>query len=136
MTKHIFIHQNRGDGIWEIEFSNANTECKSDNGSNTSASELTGTTSQNAGMQTEATQLCVMPPKFKKLVWIKRGSFVIVQLLPPQSISKVRYEIVTILLEKQIKYLKSQKLWYVPQQENNQWGNFTISSKISIAPSF
>ncbi|KAK2568775.1 putative RNA-binding protein EIF1AD [Acropora cervicornis] len=53
--------------------------------------------------------LVSMPSKFRKSVWIKRGDFVIVD--PIEEGNKVCAEIVHILYNKQIKYLKSEGLW-------------------------
>jgi len=56
--------------------------------------------------------LVSMPTKFRKNIWVKRGDFVVT--VPIKEGNKVQGEIVYILLAKQIKYLKDEKLW--PQE--------------------
>jgi probable RNA-binding protein EIF1AD len=53
--------------------------------------------------------LASLPPKFQKTVWIKKGSFVIIELY--QSTTKIEAEIVHILFKDDIKNLKQKKLW-------------------------
>lgn len=53
--------------------------------------------------------LVSMPTKFRRNVWVKRGDFVVVS--PIKEGVKVQGEIVYILYAKQIKYLKSEKIW-------------------------
>lgn len=53
--------------------------------------------------------LVSMPTKFRKNVWVKRGDFVIVSYISEGV--KVQGEIVYILFNKQIKYLKDENLW-------------------------
>ena len=53
--------------------------------------------------------LVSMPTKFRKNIWVKRGDFVVTE--PIKEGNKVQGEIVYILLAKQIKYLKNEKLW-------------------------
>jgi len=55
--------------------------------------------------------LVSMPTKFRKNIWVKRGDFVVT--VPIKEGNKVQGEIVYILLAKQIKYLKDEKLWPV-----------------------
>jgi len=53
--------------------------------------------------------LVSMPTKFRRNIWVKRGDFVIMS--PIKEGKKVQGEIIYILLTKQIKYLKREKLW-------------------------
>lgn len=53
--------------------------------------------------------LVSMPTKFRRNIWVKRGDFVVT--IPIKEGNKVQGEIVYILLAKQIKYLKDEKLW-------------------------
>jgi len=53
--------------------------------------------------------LVSMPTKFRRNIWVKRGDFVVTE--PIKEGNKVQGEIVYILLAKQIKYLKNEKLW-------------------------
>ncbi|XP_064602835.1 probable RNA-binding protein EIF1AD [Liolophura sinensis] len=53
--------------------------------------------------------LVSMPTKFRKNIWIKRGSFVIVD--PIEEGDKVKGEITAILYKEQIKYLKEEGKW-------------------------
>ncbi|EGF82218.1 hypothetical protein BATDEDRAFT_23639 [Batrachochytrium dendrobatidis JAM81] len=54
--------------------------------------------------------LVLLPSKFQKLIWIKKGSFVIVNL-EPDSKTKVKAEIAHVLFPDNIKYLKSISKW-------------------------
>ena len=72
-------------------------------------------------------QLAILPTKFRKLVWVKRSDFVIVQTggddedvaeLEPNDVDKrkkdkggVRYIINHILYKEQVKHLRSEGLW-------------------------
>jgi len=56
-----------------------------------------------------STFLVSMPTKFRKNIWVKRGDFVVT--VPIKEGNKVQGEIVYILLAKQIKYLKDEKMW-------------------------
>merc|ERR1711962_245059 len=60
--------------------------------------------------------LVSMPTKFRKNIWVKRGDFVVT--VPIKEGNKVQGEIVYILLAKQIKYLKDEKLW--PEEFSQQ----------------
>lgn len=65
--------------------------------------------SQFKVLTTKTELLVSLPPKFQKTVWIKKGSFVIIE--PYQSTSKIQAEIVHILFKDDIKNLKQKKLW-------------------------
>lgn len=64
-------------------------------------------------------QLAILPAKFRKLVWLKRNDFVIVnsgdsldEAVSPGDISGgIRYMIKNILYKEQVKNLKQKKLW-------------------------
>jgi probable RNA-binding protein EIF1AD len=98
------------------------------------ASEDTDTCTN--GSQKEASQeLAILPTKYRKLIWVKRGDFIIVggddttkasldeqQQQQPSSKNKVRYMVRHILYKDQISHLKSLKLWpsQFLQQEEEQ----------------
>lgn len=57
--------------------------------------------------------LCNLPKKFNKAVYLKPGSYVIVEqvVCDPKKEVKINYEVVEILFDKQIKHLKQKSLW-------------------------
>ena len=61
--------------------------------------------------------LALLPTKFRKLIWIKRGDFVIVTPTSNDisnavgSVNKCGYDIKTVLYKDQVKHLKSKDLW-------------------------
>ncbi|KAI8845550.1 hypothetical protein BC829DRAFT_419475 [Chytridium lagenaria] len=57
----------------------------------------------------ERNELVRLPSKFRNAVWIKRGSFAIIQYLTSKT--KVSGEIVHVLRPEHIKELKSEGLW-------------------------
>ena len=83
----------------------------------------------------EESQLALLPTKFHKLVWVKRGDFVIVQTGEIQSseadqkvdgddvVKGVRFIISHILYKDQVKHLKSKGLW--PDNDSNFGGEAT-----------
>lgn len=72
-------------------------------------------------------QLAILPTKFHKLIWVKRGDFCIVRTgdesAKEDECSGVRYLITHVLYKDQVKHLKSKKLWPDDEQfatlENN-----------------
>lgn len=67
-----------------------------------------------------AVELALMPSKFRKLIWIKRGDFLIVSgceepttTTNESSERKVRFMIKSVLNKEQIKHLKDLGLWPV-----------------------
>jgi len=70
-------------------------------------------------------QLCLMPAKFNKTIWVKRGNYVIVEPFIEQfktveaQASKLKARIVTILLRDQVKYLQKIGLWPTEFNEAN-----------------
>ena len=68
-------------------------------------------------------QLAILPTKFRKLVWVKRGDFVIVRTVAEGDDNEsdeaggIRFLIVHILYKEQIKHLKSIDLWPVHDVE-------------------
>jgi probable RNA-binding protein EIF1AD len=60
--------------------------------------------------ENEAIQLVSLPSRFQKLIWVKRGSFVVVEP-DPLSRTKVNGEIVNILFAKDIHELKRNQQW-------------------------
>ncbi|XP_044745117.1 probable RNA-binding protein EIF1AD [Coccinella septempunctata] len=53
--------------------------------------------------------LVSMPMKYRNYMWVKRGSFVIIQ--PIQEGVKIKGEIVRVLISQHIKYFKEVKIW-------------------------
>lgn len=87
------------------------------------ASEDTETCANDSHKETSK-ELAILPTKFRKLIWVKRGDFIIVggddttkasseeqQQQQPSSKNKVRYMVRHILYKDQISHLKSLKLW-------------------------
>ncbi|KAJ2060451.1 hypothetical protein GGI17_003738 [Coemansia sp. S146] len=56
------------------------------------------------------TTLVQLPPKFRSVVWVKRGSYVVVDLAE-QLTDKIGGEIAMVLMPAQVKYLKQRKQW-------------------------
>lgn len=67
-------------------------------------------------------QLAILPAKFHKLVWVKRGDYVIVRMATDEvdeteretadkSSGGIRFMIVHILFKEQVKNLKTKQLW-------------------------
>lgn len=63
--------------------------------------------------------LALLPTKFRKLIWVKRGDHLIVSgashdfLTAAGDKGKVRFMVEHILYKDQVKHLKAQGLWYV-----------------------
>ncbi|CAG8452573.1 7306_t:CDS:2 [Scutellospora calospora] len=55
--------------------------------------------------------LCTLPPKFRSLVWVKRGSYVIIEPSESDKIKKIGGEIVHVLFPGHVKHLKSEGIW-------------------------
>lgn len=53
--------------------------------------------------------LVSMPTKYRKLIWVRRGDYVMVEAIPEGD--KVKAEIVRILNQKDIKYFKQENIW-------------------------
>ncbi|CAG8659464.1 6746_t:CDS:2, partial [Paraglomus occultum] len=53
--------------------------------------------------------LATLPPRFRNVVWVKRGGYVIV--LPVEGENKVGAEIVHVLLNEHIKQLRAEGIW-------------------------
>ncbi|CAG8532409.1 17537_t:CDS:2 [Dentiscutata erythropus] len=62
--------------------------------------------------------LCILPPKFRSLVWVKRGSYVIIEPLESDKVKKIGGEIVHVLFPEHVKHLKSEGIW--PKEFENQ----------------
>lgn len=71
--------------------------------------------------------LVTMPTKFRKTVWIKRGDYVVIE--PIQEGNKVQAEIVYVLYQKQIKYIKQEGLWPDEFFSEDHMQHKTASSK-------
>ncbi|KAJ3052647.1 putative RNA-binding protein eif1ad [Rhizophlyctis rosea] len=57
----------------------------------------------------EQKTLISLPTKFRKLIWVKRGSYIIFELLDAKT--KIEGEIVHVLFPEHIKNLRNQGLW-------------------------
>ncbi|KAJ2689815.1 hypothetical protein IWW39_001160 [Coemansia spiralis] len=64
----------------------------------------------NTEDQSWFTTLAQLPPKFRSVVWVKRGSYVVVNLAEQLS-DKIGGEIAMVLMPAQVKYLKQSKQW-------------------------
>ncbi|KAJ2756054.1 hypothetical protein GGH94_002656 [Coemansia aciculifera] len=64
----------------------------------------------NGEDQSWFTTLVQLPPKFRSVVWVKRGSYVVVDLAE-QLTDKIGGEIAMVLMPAQVKYLKQRKQW-------------------------
>ncbi|KAF0338878.1 nucleic acid-binding protein [Gigaspora margarita] len=62
--------------------------------------------------------LCSLPPKFRSLIWVKRGSYVIIEPLESDKVKKIGGEIVHVLFPEHVKHLKSKGIW--PKEFENQ----------------
>lgn len=74
----------------------------------------------------EKEQLALLPTKFHKLVWVKRGDYVIVdkgedilQELEGEYTGGVRFMIAHLLYKDQVKHLKNEGLWPVEFDQDN-----------------
>jgi probable RNA-binding protein EIF1AD len=85
-----------------------------------------------ANQSQEESQLALLPTKFHKLVWVKRGDYVIVETgggeesgddQKNDDVTGVRYIISHILYKDQVKHLKSKALW--PDNDSNFGGEGT-----------
>lgn len=58
------------------------------------------------------TSLAILPPRFRNLIWVKRGHYVV---LDPEATTteKLGGEIVHVLFPEHVKDLKAQGQWYV-----------------------
>lgn len=61
------------------------------------------------GAEPQLTFLASMPPKFRKNIWIKRGNFVIVEMIAEGN--KVKAEIARILLPEHVREFKKDGIW-------------------------
>ncbi|KAF9430728.1 hypothetical protein BGZ94_004497 [Podila epigama] len=55
--------------------------------------------------------LVTLPPKFRSLVWVKRGSYVIIQPAEEEDKTKVAGDIAAVLFPDHIKAYKQQGIW-------------------------
>ncbi|RIA98976.1 hypothetical protein C1645_731185 [Glomus cerebriforme] len=59
--------------------------------------------------------LCTLPPKFRNLIWVKRGSYVIINpISETERANKIGGEIEHVLFPEHVKHLKSEGIW--PQE--------------------
>nr|CAG8461187.1 2211_t:CDS:2 [Entrophospora candida] len=62
------------------------------------------------------TTLSILPSKFRNIVWVKRGGYVIMS--PVESDNKIGGEIIHVLLPEHVKNLKSEGIW--PKEFKNK----------------
>jgi len=96
-------------------------------------------------------QLAILPTKFRKLVWLKRNDYVIVQTgeeedtlnasegtdtgeVPTVRTGSIRYIINHILYKDQVKHLKTEGLWPLDDVEFNDSLKVTIPNETSEVP--
>jgi len=79
--------------------------------------------------------LCTIPKKFHKLIWIKKGNFLIVRN-PPELTKlgnwKIKAVVLHVLVPHQIKYLVKESLWpneFQINEKENQITNHTVLSE-------
>ncbi|XP_035442875.2 probable RNA-binding protein EIF1AD [Spodoptera frugiperda] len=65
--------------------------------------------------------LVSMPTKFRKNIWVRRGSFIVVEPIPEGD--KVKAEIVKVLNKDSIKYYKEQNVW--PKEFDDTQGDMS-----------
>mmetsp|Transcript_15209 Transcript_15209/g.20115 ORF Transcript_15209/g.20115 Transcript_15209/m.20115 type:complete len:178 (+) Transcript_15209:43-576(+) len=53
--------------------------------------------------------LCLLPQRFHRVIWIKRGDFLIVSVGDEEQ--RVRFQVEHVLQKDQIKHIKKQNLW-------------------------
>ncbi|KAJ2721795.1 hypothetical protein GGI07_003729 [Coemansia sp. Benny D115] len=68
------------------------------------------------------TTLVQLPPKFRNVVWVKRGSYVLADL-SEQLTDKIGGEVALVLLAAQVKYLKQSGMW--PAEYEGMWAQIT-----------
>lgn len=120
------------------------TFAKAEEDATTKAAAAATSTNDGGGGPAPATNtvLAILPTKFRKLVWVKRNDFVIVQTVSSSSETKnhidtsedtaengndpdddskkgIRYMITHILYKDQIQHLKSKQLWPTHDPEFN-----------------
>ncbi|KAF9150530.1 putative RNA-binding protein eif1ad [Mortierella sp. AD011] len=64
-----------------------------------------------------------LPPRFRSLVWVKRGSYVIIQPAEEEDKTKVSGDIVAILFPDHIKQYKQQGIWPFEDQFSSSTNN-------------
>ncbi|KAI8320936.1 hypothetical protein GQ54DRAFT_198863 [Martensiomyces pterosporus] len=72
----------------------------------------------NADKKDWFTTLVQLPPKFRSVVWVKRGSYVLADL-SEQLTDKIGGEVALVLMADQVKHLKQNKQW--PNQYDDLW---------------
>mmetsp|Transcript_53789 Transcript_53789/g.64902 ORF Transcript_53789/g.64902 Transcript_53789/m.64902 type:complete len:260 (+) Transcript_53789:106-885(+) len=80
---------------------------------NTTASKGPNKDTINDPKAAAAVQLAILPTKFRKLIWVKRGDYVIVECGNDDNSDQngIRYLIKTVLYKKQVAHLKSVNKW-------------------------
>jgi len=63
--------------------------------------------------------LVELPARFRKSAWIKRGSYVIVELVTTSSTSKINGEITHVLLAEHVKEWKKRGDWPLPNADQD-----------------
>jgi len=87
----------------------------------------------SASLHNDNKVLCRFPSKFHKLLWIKPGSFVVVQHeTSSKPNARVSHEIANVVYSDQMKLLKQQKLW--PAEFDNSFCEDQKDSCIISSP--
>ncbi|KAG0198158.1 hypothetical protein BGX28_008385 [Mortierella sp. GBA30] len=64
-----------------------------------------------------------LPPKFRSLVWVKRGSYVIIEPAEEDDKTKVGGDITAVLFPDHIKQYKQEGIWPFEDQLSSSMGN-------------
>ena len=90
--------------------------------------------------ESESVELAILPSKFHKLVWVKRGDFLIVQGVAENSDqvdesdgNKVRYLVKHVLYKEQVKFLKGKPYW--PSRFMKESGDNCDETVATVEPS-
>lgn len=59
----------------------------------------------------DAPLLAILPAKFSRLIWLKRGDYVLVEVADDQDAQGISCIITHVLYKEQLKHLKSRGLW-------------------------
>ncbi|KAG0290046.1 putative RNA-binding protein eif1ad [Linnemannia gamsii] len=70
-----------------------------------------------------------LPPKFRSLVWVKRGSYVIIEPAEEEDKTKVGGDIIAVLFPDHIKHYKQQGIWPFTDRLSQSLHNDSDSEK-------
>ncbi|KAJ2219346.1 hypothetical protein IWW45_009349 [Coemansia sp. RSA 485] len=84
----------------------------------------------NKDDKTWFTTLVQLPPRFRSVVWVKRGSYVLADLAE-QLTDKIGGEVAMVMMAAQVKHLKQAGGW--PAEYEDLWEEITGSSAVPAA---